>query len=210
MQALPDLRFLVRLHVWYEVLANVSRMPGDLRAVSRPEGKYSLAMLIRIIKHWDRAEQEEEEECKSNYAMSGMLGVPTFFIELLNDISQLSEEKFQLSQQRLPLESMREAAKTYLGKVQALESRIQEARPGKLVLPPLVRHENQVHKAVSVRFFDLFRLACSIHLLIELRGLRSDASSIQARVREMVNLLGNIEQSECLILSPSSNSCKES
>lgn len=49
---------------------------------------------------------------------------------------------------------------------------------------------------MSVRFFDLFRLAASIHLLTELQNMSPNEPAIQFRVAEMVGLLGNIEQSE--------------
>jgi hypothetical protein len=66
-------------------------------------------------------------------------------------------------------------------------------------LPPVVATEVQLHRAVSVRFFDLFRLATSIHLLTELQGMSANEKPIQLRVQEMVNLLYNIEQSRLQI-----------
>ena len=196
MEAQPDFRFLVRLHVWYEVVANISRPDVNLRDPG--SGQHTLSKLIKVIKAWDK--QEEQDVGTSGvyprYAMSGLLGVPTFFIELLHHISQLAEEKHSLAQPVQARSDAQERIQSFHGEIQELEVRIQQARPGKLILPPLVEHERQLHKAVSIRFFDLFRLACSVHLLVELRDMPSDAPAIQARVKEMVSLLGNIEQSK--------------
>lgn len=192
-EALPDFRFLVRLHVWYEVLANTARPAGDLRDIGA--AAYGISEMLEVIKMWDEqdAHRADERGIDQDYAMSGLLGVPTFFIELLHDISLLREQFVTL---RLDPEKI--AAKRYLRQVQELEVRIQQARPRRLLLPPCAEREQQTHQAVSVRFFDLFRLACSIHLLVELRGMPIAQPAIQARVREMVSLLGNIEQSELL------------
>lgn len=182
--ALPDFRFLVRLHVYYEVLANASRPAGDLRDVVT--GQYGLSWMLEIIKGWDAEELQRvgKNGIDQDYAMTGCLGVPTFFIELLNDISVTREA------------SEPDNGLPYWQRVQELERRIQQARPTRLMLPPCAERERQTHQAVSVRFFDLFRLACSIHLLIELRGMPCAHPAIQARVVEMVKLLGHIEQSE--------------
>ena len=239
--ASADFRFLVRLHVVYEVLANLSRRPGDLRSVS--SGKYTLSTLLQIIEQWD---QEEERRAGlsgfnyEDYTMTGLLGIPTFFVSLLNEITQLKEEQHALRLQEvaasLPVEGdgqvqmsaggakdeegehttanppappspteVRAAQSKLTQKIRDLESKIQFARPGRLLLPPSVAREAQVHRAVSVRFFDLFRLGTSIHLLLELHEVAPNDEAIQARVGEIVNLLGNIEQSERPTLPAVSN-----
>lgn len=221
----PDFKFLVRCHVWYEVLANLSRMPGDLRDLEC--GRYDLATLIGIIEQWDQLEEKDAglSGINPNYSMTGLNGVPTFFISLLNDITMLKEEQSALYSVRADtLDEAGQAARQALiskhkrkirdlvsfgelvasGSVQWLmrdgsslqECKIQFARPGRLVLPPTVAGEVQLHRAVSVRFFDLFRLAASIHLLTELQGMPSNDVAIQQRVSEMASLLSNIEQSE--------------
>ena len=63
------------------------------------------------------------------------------------------------------------------------------------MLPPVIANEAQLHRAISVRFFDLFRLAISIHLLTELQGMSPNERAIQLRAAEIVNILGNVEQS---------------
>ncbi|KAL7009961.1 hypothetical protein EMMF5_000870 [Cystobasidiomycetes sp. EMM_F5] len=202
LQANPDFKFLVRLHVWYEVMANLARRPGDLRDLS--PGIYTLGVLIDIIEQWDMQEERLAglSSVTENYVNLGLQGVPTFFIALLNDISILKEEQVALlSSDVQSLDEVTNAARQALiskhsRKIRDLECKIQFARPGRLVLPPVVANEAQIHRAVSVRFFDLFRLAASIHLLTELQGMAPNDSPVQMRITEMVNLLSNIEQSE--------------
>jgi hypothetical protein len=191
-------------------MANVSRTPGDLRDMDC--GQYTLSYLISIIELWDAQEEQSAGISGINeyYVMTGCVGVPTFFISLLNDISLLKEEQHNiLSMTNEPISDAHDATaiaaarknliSKHTRKIRDLECKIQFARPGRLLLPPIVANESQLHRAVSVRFFDLFRLAASIHLLVELQGTPVNDPAIQLRTSEMVNLLGNIEQSEFLV-----------
>lgn len=183
-------------------MANISRRPGDLRDM--PCGRYTLSFLISIIERWDSQEEKAAglSGVNPDYVMNGCVGVPTFFISLLNDISLLKEEQHNILQIRAEgldeasLNMRKAVISKHSRKIRDLECKIQFARPGRLLLPPVVANELQLHRAVSVRFFDLFRLAASIHLLTELQGTPVNDPAIQLRAAEMVNLLGNIEQSE--------------
>lgn len=182
-------------------MANISRRAGDLRDMAC--GQYTLTYLISIIEQWDAQEEKAAglSGVNPDYVMTGCVGVPTFFISLLNDIMRLKEEQHSIMQ--IPIENLDEAGQAvrkaviskHSRKIRDLECKIQFARPGRLLLPPVVANELQIHRAVSVRFFDLFRLAASIHLLTELQGTPVNDPAIQLRTTEMVNLLGNIEQS---------------
>lgn len=182
-------------------MANISRRPGDLRDMDC--GRYTLTYLISIIEHWDNQEEKAAglSGVNPDYIMTGCVGVPTFFVSLLNDITLLKDEQHAIV--KIPTEGLDEAGlvtrKALISKhtrrIRDLECKIQFARPGRLLLPPIVANELQLHRAVSVRFFDLFRLAASIHLLTELQGTNVNDPAIQLRASEMVNLLGNIEQS---------------
>lgn len=96
LKAYPDFRFLVRLHVWYEVLANLACRPGELRDMA--PGKYTLPYLIGIIEQWDAQEEKNAglSGVNPDYSMLGLLGVPTFFIRLLCEITFLKEEQAAL------------------------------------------------------------------------------------------------------------------
>lgn len=106
----PDFRFLVRCHVWYEVLANLSRLPGDLRDLEA--GKFTLTALLAIIERWDVQEEKQAglSGINRDYAMTGLNGVPTFFIGLLNDITLLKEEQCALL--NLQVDGLDEAGQT--------------------------------------------------------------------------------------------------
>lgn len=186
-------------------MANISRRAGDLRDMAC--GQYTLTYLISIIEQWDAQEEKAAglSGVNPDYVMTGCVGVPTFFISLLNDIMRLKEEQHSIMQ--IPIENLDEAGQAvrkaviskHSRKIRDLECKIQFARPGRLLLPPVVANELQIHRAVSVRFFDLFRLAASIHLLTELQGTPVNDPAIQLRTTEMVNLLGNIEQSKFIL-----------
>jgi hypothetical protein len=183
-------------------MANISRRPGDLRDMAC--GQYTLTNLIALIERWDSQEEKAAglSGVNPDFIMNGCVGVPTFFISLLNDISLLKEEQHSILS--VPQEGLNEQGQAmrkaviskHTRKIRDLECKIQFARPGRLLLPPIVANELQLHRAVSVRFFDLFRLAASIHLLTELQGTPVNDPAIQLRTTEMVNLLGNIEQSK--------------
>ena len=203
MNANPDFKFLVRLHVWYEVIANLARRPGELREM--PAGKYDLAALLHVIEQWDAAEEQSAglSSVREHYVGLGLQGVPTFFISLLNEVTVIKEEQHQLQLEIADscisgrsTKSRKQIELMHARKIRDLESKLQFARPGRLCVPSVVANESQLHRAVSVRFFDLFRLAASIHLLTELQGMASNDAAIQLRITEMVNLLSNIEQSQ--------------
>jgi hypothetical protein len=183
-------------------MANISRRAGDLRDMAC--GQYTLSHLLSIVQKWDIQEERAAALSGVNpeFIMTGCVGVPTFFVSLLNDISLLKEEQHTILS--IPIGNLDEQGRflrkviisKHTSKIRDLECKIQFARPGRLLVPPIVANELALHRAVSVRFFDLFRLAASIHLLSELQGTPVNDSAIQLRTTEMVNLLGNIEQSE--------------
>lgn len=79
-------------------MANLARKPGDLRDMA--PGPYTLSVLIGIIEKWDEIEEKDAglSGINGNYAMLGMMGVPTFFISLLHEIALLKEEQAALLQ----------------------------------------------------------------------------------------------------------------
>lgn len=185
-------------------MANISRRAGDLRDMSC--GQYTISHLLSIIEKWDVQEEKAAalSGVNADFIMTGCVGVPTFFISLLNDISLLKEEQYNIL--AIPVQNLDEQGRLirkviiskHTSKIRDLEFKIQYARPGRLLVPPIVANELALHRAVSVRFFDLFRLAASIHLLSELQGTPINDPAVQLRTTEMVKLLGNIEQSELM------------
>jgi Zn-dependent M16 (insulinase) family peptidase len=81
-----------------KVMANLARKAGDLRDMA--SGPYTLSVLIDIIEKWDAIEEKDAglSGINGNYTMLGMMGVPTFFVALLNEITLLKEEQAALLQ----------------------------------------------------------------------------------------------------------------
>ena len=78
------------------MLANLSRKPDDLRDLV--PGKYTLSVLIQIIEKWDTKEEIAAglSGLHPDYTMLGLLGIPTFFVALLNEITLLKEEQIKI------------------------------------------------------------------------------------------------------------------
>ena len=79
-----------------KVLANLARKPGELRDMAA--GPYPLSVLIRIVGKWDNIEEKSAglSGINADYTMLGLLGIPTFFIALLNEITMMKEEQVAL------------------------------------------------------------------------------------------------------------------
>jgi len=185
-QADADLRFLVRLHVSYEVLAKLGRQPGIPRDLGC--GAWTPELLLALCQAW------EDEETGGGglsgiwpeYEMTGLFGVHLQFYLLHARIAKLLDQRVALTAAGVDVAVLAPA-------VRNLQSQTEFMRPGRVFIPPEYAGRATRVRTVTALFFDLARLAAQVHILLVLADASLHGETVQRKVKEMVALLKKVD-----------------